>query len=1283
MRRIACLSYIFVCLFPLYAFPQLPLNKNSIQTEIRAAANNHHHFKELFSQTTVNNAFGEENIANLYLDIPTSMLNNLDEHAYEDYVLVLYNSLLEKGYDILNLMVNDGNGNYRNIMEYILASSEPMAMYTKPENDDLAPSVKASNQQRVAMKQAHPNIGQSQPQGALSGKTVWLSPGHGWIYYTSLSNYSTQRGNNNDMVEDFGSVEIINYYLLKYLWNAGANVFLVRERDMNPNEVIVDNDDPMPYYIDSGGWATSSSTGYNDGTYRYIATQSTETATATFTPAIPESGWYWVSTYYREGSNRPIDAKYKIHHAGGITEVHVDQEIHGQTWHYIGQFYFDAGMTGKVEISNMTNDITGQAIIADAIRFGGGMGTEEDCDVSGVGTSGKPRFEEGAQLYAPYMGYPNCNGDVSIRPHYAEWELSKGSSLEQNDLTNNEINAIYLSWHTNAASSSTAKGTSSFIYNPNPGSGTNITSDNVTPSSCNTSDEGNKSSWLRKFVHDEVLGDIQNGWDPTWNDRGEYCANFGELRELSTMPGALFEMGFHTNVGDAEAITTPEFRNLEARAVYQGIVRFFNHFDSGISTTMIPEPPSHLSATNNGSGGISLFWNAPLSDGVGGDPATSYKVYISEHGYGFANGINVSGTSYTFSNLAPETTYYFRVSALNDGGESFPTSTVAARTPAGCDCYDTQDLLQLLGDFGIPETDVIPAWESEYFGTDINSKITNLTKINGVEFANLGDSTLNNYQFRWYVGETLRATVPEPPVKALIGNCDGLAKVRLEIEYIPKGIVFERSYYTNIDYTGMVDCPCIGCPAANTDYFPNVVAFSYLKKGTQFDFNITGMIDNSDLLTFLGSFACQTPCDNSPKVLIVDGFDRLQRSQMVFKNEGSVLGDIYRGFLELMNDYTYMVRHARSFEQCGNFAFDGATNEAVTLGNINLGQYDLVDWFLGEESTSDYTFDPSEQTLVQSYLDSGGSLIVSGAEIGWDVGRASSSNAAVSFYNNYLKSSYAGDDGATYDVVGITGGIYDGIASSFDDGSTIYDVNYPDRMAASGGSDIILSYNGGTGDGAATAYKDPAGFGVVNFGFPLEAVVDYQDRNELVCNAINYLDASIIASREIELGFEISSDGKALLKWQTLREKESSTFEIQKSDGGFVFETIAEIPASEYSNKQMVYNIEDEQAIEGETYYRIIMNYVNGSTSKSNAIQIKQAQQPHIKVDNNNPFQWLQPVGEIEDFKLTLKSADNIWTWTNPNDLNSLKDIIENLDTGAYEYIIYLNEEEYIGKFIR
>jgi hypothetical protein len=540
---------------------------------------------------------------------------------------------------------------------------------------------------------------------------------------------------------------------------------------------------------------------------------------------------------------------------------------------------------------NESSDLD-QAVIADAVRFGGGMGSINP----GAGTSGKLRWEEASIYYAEYQGFPldSTANDVIVRPLYAEWEHDSGYPDED---------AIYVSWHTNCCNFS---GTMSFIHNTEPTAG---------------------SSSLRSLVHDELIQDLRGAWNSGWLDQGKLSADFGELRELSSMPGVLLEVAYHDSEtpGDADDLKEPRFRQIAARAVYQGITKYFAAKD-GEPIHLLPESPIHLIAQNTVPGGVKLSWEAPDSGGgVIGDSASQYKVYYSTNGRGFDNGTETSETYLTFDDLPPGTLHFFRVTAINTGGESFPTPVVAVRTP------------------------------------DID-------------------------------------------------------------EDIP--------------------------------------------------------------------------------ILLIDGFDRLDKDAMISQAEGGSLGIAKRMFLERMNGYDYGVEHAQSLHAC-SLPFDSALNDAVEDMDISLGDYPVLDWFVGEESIVDEAFSGVERTLLAAYLDSGRSLLISGSDIGWDLA-SPEHGADPDFYNQYLKAVHAGNDALTYEFVGVESDILRGLSGSFDDSTHgYYDVDSPDRLDPYDGSRVVLNYSGGSSDGAALAYT--GNFRLVYYGFPLETVVDAEIRNELICTAANYL----------------------------------------------------------------------------------------------------------------------------------------------------------------------------------
>lgn len=571
------------------------------------------------------------------LDIPIYFLEHeLDAELAEEVIEHFAVPMSEFGFYTVFVKAQNEFGLYFHLANFL--DEEFTAFETVRPNTDPSPS-----QQGRKGVDLYSDV---QPKGQLNGATVWLSAGHGWLYNKRWKSYKTQRGNSFGVVEDFSNIETINYHLLKYLYNAGADVWTVRERDMNENEVIVDNDDRNGTYQEIGPWETSKTKGYRSKSYRYTISKRNESAAAIFQPNIPKAGMYWVSIHFVAGINRSVDTRYKIQHAGGESRISINQEIHGGTWVYLGQFYFEKGQSGKVILTNESTE-TGQAIVADAVRFGGGIGSVPDCNYGS--TSREPRFEEASKYYAQFQGFPECTNDVSIRPKYAEWELEKGAWNERK-------NAIYLSWHSNGNGGS---GTESYVHSYKKVKG---------------------SSTLQQLIHNQMIKDIKQGYDKNWQDRGKKAADFGELRGLKNMPGVLLEVGFHDNAKDANALTEPAFRNLTARAAYKGIVQYFAK-KNGKRPVYLPEPPTHLIAVNKTNGTIEVSWKAPRFGGIYGNQAIAYKVYISQNGNGFANGIVSKRNSFTFENPKEGTVYYFKVTATNEGGESFSTAIVAARTP--------------------------------------------------------------------------------------------------------------------------------------------------------------------------------------------------------------------------------------------------------------------------------------------------------------------------------------------------------------------------------------------------------------------------------------------------------------------------------------------------------------------------------------------------------------------------------------------------------------------------
>ncbi|MDF1514997.1 MAG: N-acetylmuramoyl-L-alanine amidase, partial [Anaerolineae bacterium] len=507
---------------------------------------------------------------------------------------------------------------------------------------------------------------EAQISGSLAGKTVYVSAGHGWKW-TSYG-WRTQRVVYEGFIEDHNNAEAVDQYLIPYLEQAGATVIPARERDWNTQRYIGDNDAGGSSYVETGTWTTSGSLGYNNSTYRYaISELGSATATAAWVINVGTQGQYAVYAWLKPGTNRVPDAHYTISYAGGQAEVVIDQRIGPATWRYLGSFPFYAGPV-TITLDNHSESSAGKAVIADAIRLGGGAfdslnGLYETSEFDSAPGSApyEPMWETSAYYYSQFMGMDphiwSYFNDVIARPLYARWNhVGAGED------------AVYISWHSNGWRGIT-RGTESYVHNND------------------TCDRTVGSLELQTALHNELIHDIRIGWDADWIDRGKKQADLGEMRMLcdddpgeSDIPGVLFEVAFHDEPDDANALKNPQFNQLAARALYQGLVHYFENRD-GINLTLLPEPPTHLRVENDVAGNLVVNWHASPTDGSGllGESASAYRVYLSTDGFAWQPPVTIATTSFIISDLSPGDVVYVKVTGINAGGESFPTEILGGR----------------------------------------------------------------------------------------------------------------------------------------------------------------------------------------------------------------------------------------------------------------------------------------------------------------------------------------------------------------------------------------------------------------------------------------------------------------------------------------------------------------------------------------------------------------------------------------------------------------------------
>lgn len=519
----------------------------------------------------------------------------------------------------------------------------------------------------------------------LNGRhlSVWAS--HGRYYDVAKAVWKWQRPNLYCTTEDLFTQTIVVPYLIPMLEKAGANVFTPRERDWQKEEVVVDNDDrTAPYYIETShgkSWKTSNVAGFmkptgfmldnenpfEKGTVRQTsATKGDDHSTASYQPNIATAGRYAVYVSYATVENSVDDALYSVYHQGQRTDFRVNQQMGGGTWVYLGTFDFDKGCNeyNRVVVSSASE--SKGVVTADAVRFGGGMGSIER-----VGSvSGMPRCLEGARYYAQYAGAPyevyggykgedDYKDDINVRSLMTNW-LAGGSPFAPDREGKHVPIDLSLAIHSDAG------------YNPD------LTSIYGGLAVCTTDFNDGKLAAGASRTHskdfcEQILEQTKKDLKAcygAWEWRDLYDRNYSETR-LPAMPSAIFETLSHQSFPDMKLAHDPDFKFTLARSIYKTILRY-EAKAHGTKAVVSPLAPTNFSITLDKQGNATLLWIPKTDKAESSATPASYNVYRAIGGFGYDNGTNVKGTSFTMK-IEPDLMYRFHVTAVNSGGESFPT----------------------------------------------------------------------------------------------------------------------------------------------------------------------------------------------------------------------------------------------------------------------------------------------------------------------------------------------------------------------------------------------------------------------------------------------------------------------------------------------------------------------------------------------------------------------------------------------------------------------------------
>lgn len=538
------------------------------------------------------------------------------------------------------------------------------------------------------------------PAQGLAGRHIALWQSHGCYFDQREGRWRWQRARFWQTCEDLYTQSYVLPYLVPMLENAGACVLLPRERDLQRYEVLADNDAVGEQYREENGDAGWSGgdvgfahrqhvylTGENPflhGTTRHVRSITTGAESrAVWRVDIPRRGEYALYVSYDATPESADDALYTVRHLGGESRFAVNQTMGGGTWVYLGRFLFDAGMQEAVTLSNRSRR-AGRIVSADAVKIGGGYGNVARAVADTLArpgglyraeTSGYPRYCEGARYWLQWAGFdervytPKCDlddykDDFMSRALWVNALMGGSERLRDSAGLGIPLD-LALAFHSDSGvrDGDETIGTLGIFFTRDKDGRFEGGADRY------------RSRDLTDLVMTQVVDDIRRSCEPEWHRRGLWNRSYYEAR-VPNVPTMLLELLSHQNFADMRYGNDPRFKFIVSRAVYKGILK---HVAAQYDRPYVvqPLPVSSFEVRLAGEGRVVLAWEPTLDPLEPTAVPTGYMVYTRRGEGGFDNGRYTAEPRFEAEQEAGEV-YAYRVTALNDGGESFPSETLAA-----------------------------------------------------------------------------------------------------------------------------------------------------------------------------------------------------------------------------------------------------------------------------------------------------------------------------------------------------------------------------------------------------------------------------------------------------------------------------------------------------------------------------------------------------------------------------------------------------------------------------
>lgn len=574
--------------------------------------------------------------------------------------------------------------------------------------DDLIPQyyLASSDERRFTNEINTPLIAHvsnlSQPSKGLRHRHIALWQSHGRYFKQERDMWTWQRPRLWESVEDLYTQSYVLPFLVPMLERAGANVLLPRERSTQIVEIIIDNDKGIDntHYNEHNGtkrWQEggvgfahryeSYASGHNpfrDGTTRIVesATKGEKASSAWWGATIERAGIYSVYISYTTTKRSVPDAHYTVHASGGDREFRVNQQMGDRMWICLGDFYFEAGEHKAIVSLSNASEHKG-TVSADAVKIGGGMGNIRRSVHSQLRTEGEeyeertssyPRFTEGARywlqwsgfdtdVYAPKDGKEDYKEDYMSRAHWVNALMGGSQHLKDKEGKKIPIDLAF-AFHSDA--------------------GVRLNDDIIGTLGIYSTRENKarfdggvsrlRSRDLTDIVITQIVNDLRHSYEPRWTRRGMWDRAYYEAR-MPACPTMLLELLSHQNFADMRYGLDPKFRFDVSRAVYKGMLRYLSS-QYGVDYVVQPLPVNSF-AIELCNSEAHLSWQ-PSADPLEPTAMPDYYIlYTRIDDQGFDCGRRIDSTSTTVTQ-EPGHRYSYRITAVNEGGESFDSETLSA-----------------------------------------------------------------------------------------------------------------------------------------------------------------------------------------------------------------------------------------------------------------------------------------------------------------------------------------------------------------------------------------------------------------------------------------------------------------------------------------------------------------------------------------------------------------------------------------------------------------------------